>query len=196
MMGLERLGRIPSVVNVPGLLRSPAVQAAASLAVGLLVATLAYILLHSLPAAETLPEASAPAAQGPVGRFVAEDSLSRLIAAGKVGVVVPVGALEPMTSSVVLGDRFEIIALVPNDRDTPQAAVVVHGATLRGRSTPASAGSMLLEVTPDEAIILGHLMQSGIRLSYALWPANGAPAEVPPVNIGTLRDRLGEQLVD
>lgn len=196
MMGLERLGRLPSVINVPVLLRSPSVQAAGSLAVGVLVATLAYVVLRSLPAAERLPEVTVPVEQGPVQPFVAEDSLSRLIAPGKVGVVVPVGALEPLTSSVVLGDRLEIIALVPNDRDTPQAAFVVHGATLRGRSPGASAGALLLEVTPDEAIILGHLMQSGARLSYALWPANGAPPDVPPVDIGTLRSRLGEQSAD
>jgi LysM repeat protein len=52
---------------------------------------------------------------------------------------------------------------------------------------------LVVEVSPDDALVLAHLVLGGTQLSYAVWPGGVEPAETPPLDERTVRALLGLQ---
>jgi LysM repeat protein len=69
-------------------------------------------------------------------------------------------------------------------------AVVVSGATVLEPAT--SNNPLVLEVSAPDSIALAHLVMSGTRLGYIVWPAKGGtPPRTQPLDEGTARALLG-----
>lgn len=164
------------------LVRRAPFRLAASIAAGLFAFLLAYALLNALLGEQPVesPEASTNSASGGNTSESTSGSLSLAarLPAGSVAFALPTGTQDSLFGSARVGDRLDVIAPVPGQDSAPAtAAVMVRGATFLGRST-GPGNVILVQVSPEEGVVLGHLVQSGTRLTYALWSATGAPA--PP----------------
>jgi hypothetical protein len=195
--GLQLAGirsRVPNLGNLSSLLYKPSVQAGASILLGIVMTGLAYLVLAGMLAPAVEPEVIAPVEQPAPAPAEGERSFALAIAAGKVAAGVPVAGSEMVATAAVPGDRIDVIALVPPGHPTPLAAVVVRGATVLGRSGQGSSSQLLLQLSSDEAMVLAHLLQSGTRMSYSLWPADGTPLPVVPVDAAELRSLFQQQV--
>lgn len=166
------------------------VQAGLALGVGVMVFALSYSLLGAARAARDAgppPELATPAGVG-----TDSGSVAHRIAPGRVALAAPAPRLDPLASEVQPGDRIAVMAVVPGGRgEGPVAGVVVPEAVVLSGPAGGSGSTLLLEVSSDEALVLAHLIQSGARLSYALWPAAGARQFAPSLDLGAARARLG-----
>jgi hypothetical protein len=127
-----------------------------------------------------------------LARAFPSDSLSPQIKPGYVAIAAPSLGGESLLAQTRVGDRLDILALLPSDRGKPPvAAVIVRGAPVLSRAASGPEGSTIVEVTPDEAIMLAHAVQSGIRINYTLWPSAGPPPPVPPLTLDEARALLG-----
>jgi hypothetical protein len=98
------------------------------------------------------------------------------IPTNSVAISTPVFGAQAMMAEVQVGDRMDIVALLPTRGDTPaHAAVVVRGARVLARPAAQSGAPIVFAVTPDESIVVTHLVQSGVSLTYSLWSTAGAP---------------------
>ena len=121
----------------------------------------------------------------------ATDSLSAQLVDGQLAVGVPITGSEPLLRDVQPGDRLDVVASLPSPDDgRPVTGVVVRGATVLRQGTPSDP--LLLEVSPDDAMALAHLVLGGTRLGYTVWPSNGsAPTEPQPLDERAARAALG-----
>jgi hypothetical protein len=104
------------------------------------------------------------------------DSLVPSIPANSVAISTPVFGAQAMMAEVQEGDRMDILALLPARGDTPaHAAVVVRGATVLARPAAQSGAPIVFAVTPEESLVVTHLVQSGVSLTYSLRSTAGAP---------------------
>jgi hypothetical protein len=132
------------------------------------------------------PDESIPAAT------IITESLAPRISPGKVAISAPVSGAQSLLTEVQPGDRMDIIALFPASLGQAAAsAVIVRGATVLTRPVIASGIPILFEVTPEESLVMAHVIQSGAQLSYSLWPASGPPPALPVLDVATVRARLG-----
>lgn len=169
-----------SIVRLGALARRGRGRALVSVIVGLAVFVLTYVGLRALQVTDSAaPSASPPGQEEGV---IAADSLAREIHPGRLAVAVPAPSLGVLTSEFRPGDRVDVVAQLP-DRGpgTSESAVVARGAVVLRSNPRDRASPLVLEVTPEETIVLAHLVQSGAPLSYALWPAGGAPPTAPRV---------------
>ena len=105
----------------------------------------------------------------------------------------PIGAAEPLVRGLQPGARLNVLASLPDtDSGRPLSAVVTRGATIVQSVT--SSDPLVVEVSPDDALVLAHLVLGGTQLSYAVWPGGVEPAETPPLDERTVRALLGLQL--
>ncbi|MBM2812973.1 MAG: hypothetical protein HW416_3732 [Chloroflexi bacterium] len=162
-MGLHVFSRVDSWI------RTPLFHALVALFAGGSTFVVAYATLTVLRSGPASVEQILSTAK--VGSpATAPDSLSRRVGPGRVAIAGPSAAQELLLAEVREGDRVDVIAALPaNQAGSPSAAVVVRGAVVLGRASSAPNAPLLMEVTPDEAVVLGHLIQRGVRLNYALW---------------------------
>jgi LysM repeat protein len=146
------------------------------------------VLLASRP--EAAPELAVVTATPVLPAGPASDSLALKMAAGQVAVGVPSAGSEPLLLSVRPGNRLDVLASLPSPADgRPVSVVVVNGATVL---RPASATDpLLLEVSGPDAIVLAHLVLSGTRLAFTVWPEGGNPPTQQPLDEQTARALLG-----
>lgn len=144
----------------------PRAEALVAIGVGVLCFGLAFLILAFIQARD-VPDATLPPEAGGIRP---QASLAERIASDKVAVGVPSSAQDVLLSETRPGDRLDIIALLGGrPGEAPLTAVVVRGATVLSAPTGNQGGPALLEVSPEEAVVLGHLTQGGVRLTYALW---------------------------
>src|SRR5437773_12318692 len=87
---------------------------------------------------------------------------------------------------------MDIIALFPpTARLGTASAVIVRGATVLVRPNVSTGAPIVFAVTPEESLVVAHLVQSGVSLAYSLWPEGGAPAASEPMDLAQVRARLG-----
>ena len=163
------------------------VQLAAAILAGLVVFGLAYLVLGAMVAQvagqpDGTPLSSVRGAPG---------SLAARISPGKVAIAAPPQGAEALLQQVEPGDRIDVIAVYPSTASQPVvSAVVVRGAVVLSPPPDTSGSPAVLEVSPDEAMVLTHVIQSGRHVVYAVWPAGGNPPEVPAVDLAALESRL------
>jgi len=178
------MDRRVSSLDAAQLTRTRSFQLGVSLLVGVIVFLLAEWLLQVL--VNHRPDESIPPTT------TVTESLAPRIAPGKVAISAPVSGAQSLLTEVQPGDRMDIIALFPASLGQSAAsAVIVRGATVLNRPVIASGAPILFEVTPDESLVMAHMIQSGAQLSYSLWPANGPPPALPVLDVATVRARLG-----
>jgi hypothetical protein len=121
----------------------------------------------------------------------ATDSVATQLVDGQSAVGVPITGSEPLLRDVQPGDRLDVVASLPSPDDgRPVTGVVVRGATVLRQGT--SSDPLLLEVSPEDAMTLAHLVLGGTRLGYTVWPSNGsAPIEPRPLDERAARAALG-----
>lgn len=176
--------------TIVGWWRRPLGQAGLALGVGLAVFALSYSLLGAARSARERPVTAEPAELVAAG--TGGDSAAQRITPGRVALAAPVSRPDPLVSELRPGDRILVMAAIPgNPGEGSRAAVVVREAIVLTGPGTVSASSLLLEVSSDEAMVLAHLIQSGTRLTYALWPAVGVLQIPPAVDPATARARLG-----
>ena len=189
-----------TMANLASLLRTRAnvrrlwVRTVISAAAGLAVFLGAYQVFSSLEGSLAGPSNPAAGVETLVSRpgLFPSDSMAARVASGRVAVSVPAASQEVLAGELRPGDRLDIVALVPGGSAQPRlAAVAVRGAMVLSRNSGAGGESLLVEVTPEEGMVLGHLVLSGVRLQYALWSASSPPPPVPPLDVETARGRLG-----
>jgi hypothetical protein len=119
------------------------------------------------------------------------DSLAQRIGAGRSAVGVPIVGSELLVRDLQPGDRVDVLAsLASPDDGRPVTAVVVRGASVLRQATTGEP--LLLEVPPPDAMLLAHLVLSGTRLGYSVWPASGeSPPQPRPLDERTARALLG-----
>jgi hypothetical protein len=124
----------------------------------------------------------------------ATDSLATQLVGGQTAIGVPISGSEPLLRDVQPGDRMDVVASLPSPEDgRPVTAVIVRGATVLRQ--PTASDPLLLEVSPQDAMALAHLVLGGTRLGYTVWPSNGAaPTEPPPLDERSARVALGLSL--
>jgi hypothetical protein len=122
---------------------------------------------------------------------LAADSLAPALTLGRSAVGVPVVGSETLLRELQPGDRLDVYASLSSPPDGRlMTAVVVRGATVLRQSSIGEP--LLLDVEARDAIVLAHVVLSGTRLGYAVWPAGGgSPAEPPPLDERTARALLG-----
>jgi hypothetical protein len=122
----------------------------------------------------------------------AVDSVAPRVPADKVAISTPVFAAQSLLDEVTVGDRMDIVALLPSTAGLrAQSAVIVRGATVLARANASSGVPIVFAVTPEESLVVAHLVQSGIPLTYALWSESGPPPPVEPLDPAEVRARLG-----
>ena len=103
----------------------------------------------------------------------------------------PLFGAQSLLADVQAGDRMDIIALFPPAPNLPaRSAVIVRGATVVVRPTVSSGTPIVFAVSPEESLVIAHLVEGGVSLTYSLWPETGAPA-LEPTNVANARARLG-----
>jgi hypothetical protein len=170
---------------------APPRAALAIVSAGLLTFGLVFTLLQVTRSAAAPSQVVAePAA--PLTQLVkTSDSLASRLVAGQTAIGVPITGSESLLRDVQPGDRLDVVASLPSPEDgRPLTGVVVRGATVLRPAT--SSDPLLLEVSPHDAIALAHLVLSGTRLGYTVWPSTGgAPTEPRPLDERTARVALG-----
>jgi hypothetical protein len=168
----------------------PWVEALISIGVGIVSFAVAFFILAYFETREVADQAQTPAEADGLSR--APQSPAGRIAADKVAVGVPSSAQEMLLAEAKPGDRLDVIALLGGRPGVPsRTAVVVSGATVLSPPSSGQGSPALLEVSPEEAVVLGHLIQGGVRLTYALWSSSGSPAPAQPLDVADARARLG-----
>src|SRR4051794_8119456 len=115
----------------------------------------------------------------------APDTVTRHIEPGDVAVALPIGSAEPLVRGLQPGARLNVLASLPDTSSgRPLSAVVTRGATIVQPVTPSDP--LVVEVSPDDALVLAHLVLGGTQLSYAVWPGGVEPAETPPLDERTV----------
>ena len=166
--------------------RTLAAQIAAAVVAGLIVSAFAYLALGAVVAQVTSGPGAAPATS------LAARSLAARISPGKVAVAAPPQGAEALLVQAQPGDRLDVIAVFPATAGQPVAsATIIRGAVVVERPTDTSGSPAVIEVSPEEAIVLAHVVQSGTHVVYALWPAGGNPPAVPPLDEAAIRGRFG-----
>ena len=184
---LAFLGQRAPAVNVTQLLQSHAFQATISVLLGLAVFLLANWVLE-IGGDSRLPPTDATTT--PI-TGQALDSLAPRVPADKVAISTPLFGAQSLLADVQAGDRMDIIALFPPAPNLPaRSAVIVRGATVVVRPTVSSGTPIVFAVSPEESLVIAHLVEGGVSLTYSLWPETGAPA-VEPTNVANARARLG-----
>jgi hypothetical protein len=132
------------------------------------------------------PEPTLPADTPTPTVIAAADSVAPKIAPGDDALGVPIGGSEALLRDVQPGDRLDIVVSLAPARDAPPVTtVLVRGATVLKPQTPTDP--MLIETDAPDAVMLAHVVMSGTRLGYILWPSAGTP---PPLDPATSRDAL------
>jgi hypothetical protein len=152
-----------------------------------LVFTLLQVTRSAAAPSQVVPE-PAPTLTQQVG---ATDSLRLRLEAGQTAIGVPIAGSEALLRDVQPGDRLDVVASLPSPEDgRPLTGVLVRGATVLRQAT--SNEPLLLEVSPRDAMALAHLVLSGTRLGFTVWPSNGSvPTEPRPLDERTARAVLG-----
>jgi LysM domain len=121
----------------------------------------------------------------------ATDSIATQLVDGQTAIGVPISGSEPLLRDVQPGDRLDVVASLPSPVDgRPVTGVIVRGATVLRQAT--SSDPLLLEVSPDDAMALAHLVLGGAHLGYTVWPSNGGtPTEPRPLDERAVRAALG-----
>lgn len=159
---------------------------------GLLTFGLVFALLQVTRSAAA-PDQSVVVSPPPTPQVIAAgvDSLAARIGAGQTAFGVPLAGSEPLLRDLQPGDRLDVLASLPSPDDgRPVSAVIVRGATVLRTAT--SGDPLMLEVSAPDAIALAHLVLGGTRLSYSVWPTNGAaPPVARPLDEQSARVLLG-----
>jgi hypothetical protein len=113
------------------------------------------------------------------------------VAADDRAIAVPIAGSEALLRSVRPGDRLDVLASLSSPDDgRPVTSVVVRGATVL--RAPTDAGDpLLLQVPATDTTALAHLVLSGTRLGFTLWPTNATPPPPQPLDERTARALLG-----
>jgi LysM repeat protein len=110
--------------------------------------------------------------------------------AGQRVVAVPIMGSESLLRGVHPGDRLDILASLSSPDDgRPITSVIVRGATVV--RPPSASDSVLLQVSPLDAIALAHLVLGGTRLGFTVWPQNASPPAPQAIDERTARTLLG-----
>jgi hypothetical protein len=178
-----------STVDTQRLLQSRWFPLLISAMVGLAVFLIGNWALRSVDGLRQERLATAPV-DVPTGAAV--DSIAPRVPADKVAISTPVFAAQSLLDEVRVGDRMDIVALLPSTAGLgAQSAVIVRGATVLARPNASSGVPIIFAVTPEESLVVAHLVQSGIPLTYALWSESGPPPAVEPLDPAEVRARLG-----
>jgi len=182
------LGQRPPGNNLAQLLQSHAFQATMSVLLGLAVFLVADWVLQ-IGAEARLPQADATITTPITGPAL--DSLAPRIPSDRVAISTPLFGAQSLLADVQPGDRMDIIALFPPAPNLPpRSAVIVRGATVLVRPTVSSGTPIVFGVSPEESLVIAHLVESGVSLTYSLWAESGAPA-VEPTKLANARAQLG-----
>jgi hypothetical protein len=158
---------------------------------GLLTFGVLFTLLQFSHSEAAPVEVAVLAPSTPVPVTLSADSLAPQITTGDLVVGVPSGGSTALLKDIQPGDRVSVLVSLPSTDDgRVVTAVAVNGASV---VRPASATDpLLLEVSAPDAIVLAHLVLSGIHLGYTVWPTDGtSPPASPPVDESTARALLG-----
>jgi pilus assembly protein CpaB len=141
----------------------------------------------------------------------ASTGLSALLPPGHVAVILPVTELISVGGAVQPHDRVDLIATlaVPqangSQRVVTQAllrnvAVVATGtqtspqALVLGQNVRQPYSTLTLALTPQDALVVQHLLQANVRMALALRrPDDAQVAEVTPVTMDEIARRYGLQ---
>jgi hypothetical protein len=155
---------------------------------GLLTFGIVYMLLEVSRSSAAPNEAVIVPTPAPSAIARATDALP--VAAGERVVAVPITGAESLLRGVRPGDRLDVLASLSSPDDgRPVTSVVVRGATVV--RAPAGGDPLLLEVQPQDAIALAHLVLGGTRLGFTLWPASASPPSPQAIDERTARTLLG-----
>lgn len=164
-------------------------QAAIVVFAGVAATLLAFAILVTQRSQRSPALQQTQTSEQPVAALV-PDSLAHRISPGRVAVAAPSSSGETLLAAARAGDHIDIVAILPGPLGQPPLpALVVRGAVLLRAPPGAQGGPVVLEVTPDDAVALAHLIGRGTRLTFALWPAAGPPP-VPSVDAAAVRARL------
>jgi hypothetical protein len=137
-------------------------------------------------------DTDADGAVAPAQNPPASDSIAPRIPENRVAFASPVFSAQSLLAEVQAGDRVDIVALFPPASRIPvRSAVVVRGATVVARPAATAGAPIVFAVTPEESLVMAHLVQSGIPLTYSLWSGGGPPPVVQPLDLPEVRARLG-----
>lgn len=164
-------------------------QIGVAVAAGLLVAALAFFVLEAIIAQRAVDPGAAPSSAGAAAN---PRSLAARLSPGKVAVSAPPQGAEALLVQAQPGDRLDVIAVFPATATQPVvSATIIRGAVLVERPIDTSGSPAVIEVSPEEAMVLTHVVQSGTHVVYALWPARGNPPGLAPPDGPAIRERFG-----
>jgi hypothetical protein len=162
--------------------------AIAVICAGLLTFGIVYTLLEVSRSSAAPNEAVIIPTLAPTAVVRATDAIPA--AANQRVVAVPIVGSESLLRGAHPGDRLDVLASLSSPDDgRPVTSVVVRGATVVRE--PTGSEPLLLQVAPQDAIALAHLVLGGTRLGFTLWPANASPPSPQAIDERTARTLLG-----